>query len=71
MSGKTTFIRTVAVNSILAQTLNICFAKSYNAPFYKVFSSIRISDDLLDNTSYYLQEVLTIKKLIDAKLAEK
>lgn len=66
MSGKTTFIRTVAVNSILAQTLNICFAKSYNAPFYKVFSSIRISDDLLDNTSYYLQEVLTIKKLIDA-----
>ena len=66
MSGKTTFIRTVAVNSILAQTLNICFAKSYNAPFYKVFSSIRISDDLLDNTSYYLQEVLTIKELIDA-----
>lgn len=66
MSGKTTFIRTVAVNSILAQTLNICFAKSYNAPFYKVFSSIRISDDLLDNTSYYLQEVLTVKELIDA-----
>ena len=66
MSGKTTFIRTVAVNSILAQTLNICFAHTYSAPFYKIYSSIRITDDLLDNTSYYLQEVLTVKELIDA-----
>ncbi|MGJ8745654.1 MutS-related protein [Polaribacter sp.] len=65
MSGKTTFIRTVAVNSILAQTLNICFADTYSAPFYKVYSSIRITDDLLEDTSYYLQEVLTVKELID------
>ena len=66
MSGKTTFIRTVALNSILAQTLHICFAHKYSAPFYKVYSSIRITDDLLDNTSYYLQEVLTVKELINA-----
>jgi hypothetical protein len=71
MSGKSTFIRTVAINSILAQTLHICFAASYSAPFYKIYSSIRISDDLLENTSYYLQEVLTIKKLIDASKGEK
>jgi len=66
MSGKTTFIRTVAVNSILAQTLNICYAKEYTAPYYKVYSSIRITDDLLDNTSYYLEEVLTVKELVNA-----
>jgi DNA mismatch repair ATPase MutS len=66
MSGKTTFIRTIALNSILAQTLNITFSKAYNAPFYKVFSSIRITDDLLDDTSYYLQEVLRVKELIEA-----
>jgi DNA mismatch repair ATPase MutS len=65
MSGKTTFIRTVAINSLLAQTLHICFATVYTAPFYKIYSSIRITDDLLDNTSYYLQEVLNIKELID------
>jgi hypothetical protein len=64
MSGKTTFIRTVAVNSLLAQTLHICFANVYSAPFYKLYSSIRITDDLLDNTSYYLQEVLNVKELI-------
>ncbi|PCH54344.1 MAG: DNA mismatch repair protein MutS [Flavobacteriaceae bacterium] len=66
MSGKTTFIRTVAVNSILAQTLNVCFAKEYSAPFFKVYTSIRVTDDLLDNTSYYLEEVLTVKELVDA-----
>jgi hypothetical protein len=66
MSGKTTFIRIIAVNSILAQTLHFCFADVYSAPFYKVYSSIRITDDLLENTSYYLQEVLTVKELIDA-----
>ncbi len=70
MSGKTTFIRTVAINSILAQTLNLCFAKTYTAPFLKLFSSIRISDNLFDDTSYYLQEVLTIKELLEASLSE-
>ena len=68
MSGKTTFIRTIAINSILAQTLNICFAKEYTAPFFKIYTSIRITDDLLENTSYYLEEVLTIKELVDASL---
>lgn len=66
MSGKTTFIRTISINSILAQTLNICFAKEYSAPFFKLYSSIRITDDLLESTSYYLKEVLIIKELIIA-----
>ncbi|MDB4533572.1 DNA mismatch repair protein MutS [Vicingaceae bacterium] len=66
MSGKTTFIRSVAINALLAQTLNICFAKEYSAPFFKIYSSIRITDDLLQNTSYYLGEVLAVKNIIEA-----
>ncbi len=65
MSGKTTFIRTLAINSILSQTLNIAFADEFKAPFLKVFSSIKIADDLLQDTSYYLKEVLTINKFIE------
>ncbi len=71
MSGKTTFIRMVAINSILAQTLHICFAKKYKAPFLKIYSSIRITDDLLDDTSYYLEEVSRVKTLIGASNADK
>ncbi|MGI9530491.1 MutS-related protein [Lutimonas sp.] len=66
MSGKTTFIRTVAINSILAQTFYMCFAKEFKAPFFKVFSSIRIADDITENTSYYLEEVVSIKEAVDA-----
>lgn len=65
MSGKTTFIRAVALSSITSQTINVAFAKEFSIPFFKVYSSIRITDDLGDDTSYYLKEVLTIKTLIE------
>lgn len=65
MSGKTSFIRTIALNVILASTLNTCFAKSFTLPRLKLYSAIRISDDLLNDKSYYLEEVLTIKAMID------
>ncbi|SDS67416.1 MutS domain V [Gillisia sp. Hel1_33_143] len=70
MSGKTTFIRTFSINAILGQTLYFCFAKSFKTPFFKIYSSIRISDDIMNNTSYYLEEVVRIKELINASNEE-
>lgn len=64
MSGKTTFIRAFAINSIYSQALNVSFSEKYESPFFKIFSSIRIQDDLNKNTSFYLDEVLTIKDFI-------
>jgi DNA mismatch repair ATPase MutS len=64
MSGKSTFIRAVAVNAILAQTIYTCFADEFTTPVLKVFSSIRITDNLLDAKSYYFEEVNTIGSLI-------
>lgn len=65
MSGKTSFIRTVGINIITGLTLNTCFAKSITIPRTRVYSAIRISDDLMNDRSYYFEEVLTIKKMID------
>lgn len=65
MSGKTTFIRSFAINALLAQTFGIAFADKYEASFFKIHSFIRINDDLANNRSYYLQEVLALKKIID------
>ncbi len=64
MSGKSTFIRTVAINSILAQTIYTCFADEFTSPIVKVFSSIRITDNLLDAKSYYFEEVNVVGELI-------
>lgn len=65
MSGKTTFLRTVMINSILAQTLYTCFAEEFNAPILKQFSSIRIDDSLLEGKSYYYEEVNIMASLIE------
>lgn len=64
MSGKTSFIRAIGLNVITGLTINTCFAKSMNFPLLKVFSAIRISDDLMNDKSYYFEEVLTIKEML-------
>jgi len=64
MAGKTTFIRTIAINVLLAQTINTCFAQDFKLSQMHLFSAIRISDDLLGDKSYYFEEVLAIKEMI-------
>ncbi|WP_019039728.1 MutS-related protein [Psychroflexus tropicus] len=64
MSGKTSFIRAIGLNVITGLTINTCFAKSMTFPLLKVFSAIRISDDLMNDKSYYFEEVITIKEML-------
>jgi MutS domain V len=68
MAGKTTFLRTILINSILAQTLHICFANEMQLPIVKQFSSIKINDNLLNNASYFFEEVNSMSLLVDATL---
>ena len=65
MSGKTTFMRSIAINAILGQTINLCFAKQFVVPHLKVYTSIKISDNIIEGKSYYLEEVSVMKELID------
>jgi DNA mismatch repair ATPase MutS len=65
MSGKTSFIRTIGINAITGLTINTCFAYKFSMPRIRVYSAIRISDDLMNDKSYYFEEVLTIKDMID------
>ncbi|AUC15510.1 DNA mismatch repair protein MutS [Tenacibaculum sp. SZ-18] len=69
MSGKTSFIRAIGLNVITGFTINTCFAKSMTFPLLKVFSAIRISDDLMNDKSYYFEEVLTIKEMLKESLS--
>lgn len=64
MSGKTTFIRSVGINMILGQTLLTCLADKFVMPYSKIFSSITISDSLLEEKSYYFEEMRIIKEFI-------
>jgi hypothetical protein len=65
MSGKSTFLRTLMINSILAQSIYTCFADEFTSPILKQFSSIRIDDSLFDGKSYYFQEVSIMASLLE------
>jgi DNA mismatch repair ATPase MutS len=65
MSGKSTFLRTLIINSVLAQTINTCFADEFTSPVLKQFSSIRIDDNLFQGRSYYFQEVKIMGSIIE------
>ncbi len=64
MSGKTSFIRTIGISVITGLTINTCFAKQFSMPRIRIYSAIRISDDLMNDKSYYFEEVLTIKDML-------
>ncbi len=65
MSGKSTFLRTLGINAITAQTINTVQAKEYKTSFFKVISSISIRDNIHASTSYYKGEADAIKRVID------
>ncbi len=65
-SGKSTFLKTIAINSILAQTVYTCTAKSYRTCFYELYSSMALRDDLMNNESYYIVEIKSIKRILDS-----
>lgn len=67
MSGKTTFVRTLGVNAVLAQTLYTVCATSWCAPVLSVRTSIGRAESLLEGKSYYLAEVESVLALVRAK----
>lgn len=66
MSGKSTFLRSLGVATIMSQTVNTCTAESYECPVLRVRSCMGRSDDLVTGRSYYLDEVHGILSLVHA-----
>ncbi|MCM8709773.1 MutS family DNA mismatch repair protein [Clostridium sp. SYSU_GA19001] len=64
MSGKSTFLRTIGVNALFAQTICTCLAKEYKSSCFKILSSISPSDNLLTGKSYYLGEAEAVLRII-------
>lgn len=66
MSGKSTFLRSLGVNMVLAGAgAPVCAEKAIIHPL-PVLVSMRLSDSLSDNESYFFAEVKRLKYIIDA-----
>ena len=70
-SGKSTFLKMVALNAILAQTVHTCAAARYRAPFFQVYSSMALRDDMGSGESYYIVEIKALKRILDAAAQRK
>lgn len=66
MSGKSTFLRMLGVNIVLAQSFNFVHAKEYKAEFLNYVSSISPKDDISKGKSYYIAEGEAILRIINA-----
>ena len=69
-SGKSTFLKMVAVNAVLAQTIHTCTAESYHAPVFRIFSSMALRDSIQNGESYYIVEIRSLKRILDAAQTE-
>lgn len=65
MSGKTTFIKAIAVNTLLAQTLFTSCARAYKAPFLKIQTSIKITDSIEEQQSFFQAQASAILNIVD------
>ncbi len=63
-SGKSTFIKAVAVNLILAQTISTCCGARFVMRHCYVASSMALRDDLVAGESYFITEIKSLKRLM-------
>jgi hypothetical protein len=66
MAGKSTFLRAVGVNLVLAGAGAVVCAREFAFRPTPLFSSMRTVDDLAGGTSYFLAELNRLKQLVEA-----
>ncbi len=64
-SGKSTFLKAIAINALFSQTIATSLAKSYSGDFYKIVSSMSHKDDIINGDSYYMVEIKALKRILD------
>lgn len=69
-SGKSTFLKAFAVNAILAQTIDTVLAEHYCAPYFRIYSSMALRDNLMGSESYFMVEIKSLKRIYEAAKGE-
>lgn len=66
MAGKSTFMRTLATNILLSQSISMSLCDEYSSSFFRILSSLSLSDDVLSGTSYYLEECNSVLRILNS-----
>jgi DNA mismatch repair ATPase MutS len=65
MAGKSTFLRTVGVNVVLALTGSVVCASKMKCPIIEIYSGMRNTDSISENQSYFFAELLRLQGIIE------
>lgn len=65
MAGKSTFLRTVGVNAVLAYAGAVVCAKQFSIPIYELVTYMRIKDSLNESTSTFKAELDRMKFILE------
>lgn len=65
MAGKSTFLRAVGVNVVLALSGSSVNASSFTCPMLQLVTSMRATDSLVEHQSYFYAELTRIKQIMD------
>ncbi|MEI8211796.1 MAG: hypothetical protein WCI02_06585 [Planctomycetota bacterium] len=65
MAGKSTLLRSLGINTILARTGSPVACRAWNGPNLEVASSIRVQDSLQDGVSFFMAELKRLRSIVD------
>ena len=66
MAGKSTFLRAIGVNYVLAMAGMPVFASEMKVSMFNLFTSMRTTDDLQHGISYFNAELIRLRLLLDS-----
>ncbi len=66
MSGKSSFLRTLGLNMVLAYAGGVTNAQDLHIGLFRLFTCIRVADSVVDGISYFYAEVKRLRALLDA-----
>lgn len=65
-TGKSTFLKAVFINALLAQSICTCFTSEYKSTSFKIYSSMAILDNIFAEESYYIAEIKSLKRILNS-----
>lgn len=66
MAGKSTLLRTIGLNVVLAQAGSVVCASRMSCPPVSLYTSMRVQDSLERGVSYFMAELERLKLIVDA-----
>jgi hypothetical protein len=66
MAGKSSFLRTIGVNLVLAYAGGPVVAQTFSVSWLRLFATIRVADSLTDGFSFFYAEVRRLSQLLTA-----